>query len=246
VIVSLGYGNDCVYWDIPYTMDADGDPTLGQPAEVEMTFQPHRGTASQEAMSRTDHGTEVKAVAQAAKGAAMNDLPDSAFAFLETGGMLDEEQKTIPRSHRHVPHHDQSGEVDISAVTAFLEAPGDDQKAIAHMMAHAWDAGLFGLKSQLRAGRSGGASQAFLEIAYKALLLADRTAEDVWAMSRSGLDSKDGARLYERAQVETRELADLATQILKRAQEIDRGEDGAALASMWRTAFELLDLEEVA
>jgi len=33
---------------------------------------------------------------------------------------------------------------------------------------------------------------------------------------------------------------------LKQAEEIERGEDGAALVGMYRTAFELLDLEEVA
>jgi HK97 family phage prohead protease len=187
-------------------------------------------------------------VAQAAKGdPRMADLEDTAFAFIEPGGVLDQEQKTIPRSHRHVAHHDENGEVDLAVVTAFLENPGEEKAAISHMMAHAWDAGLFGLKSHGNHGdRTTGASRAFLEIALKALLLADRAAEDRWAMTRAGLDTKDGQRLYPASHAEAKALADLAAQVCKQAEDIERGEDGATLTKAWRTAFELLDLEEVA
>lgn len=175
------------------------------------------------------------------------DLEDSAFAFIEPGGVLDTEQKTVPRANRHVPHHQEDGTLDLEVVRAFLEAPGDEQKAIAHMMAHAWDEGLFGLKSHTHSDvdRSTGVSRIFLEIAYKALVLANSAADDRWAMHRQGLDTKNDMRLYDRTQDETKAIVDLATQILKRAQEIDRGEDGAATVEMYRTMFELLDLEEV-
>lgn len=36
----------------------------------------------------------------------INDLPDSAFAYIEPGGKKDSEGKTIPRSLRHFPIHD--------------------------------------------------------------------------------------------------------------------------------------------
>lgn len=39
-------------------------------------------------------------------GAAINDLPDSAFAYIEPGGNKDEQGKTVPRSKRHFPIHD--------------------------------------------------------------------------------------------------------------------------------------------
>jgi hypothetical protein len=39
-------------------------------------------------------------------GAAINDLPDSAFAYIEPGGSKDDEGKTVPRSLRHFPIHD--------------------------------------------------------------------------------------------------------------------------------------------
>lgn len=38
----------------------------------------------------------------------INDLPDSAFAFIEAGGKKDDEGKTTPRSLRHFPIHDEA------------------------------------------------------------------------------------------------------------------------------------------
>jgi HK97 family phage prohead protease len=40
------------------------------------------------------------------KAAAINDLPDSAFAYVEPGGSKDDQGKTVPRSKRHFPIHD--------------------------------------------------------------------------------------------------------------------------------------------
>ena len=37
---------------------------------------------------------------------AINDLPDSAFAYIEPGGSKDESGRTVPRSLRHFPIHD--------------------------------------------------------------------------------------------------------------------------------------------
>lgn len=41
-------------------------------------------------------------------GKAINDLPDSAFAYIEPGGTKDEGGKTTPRSKRHFPVHDEA------------------------------------------------------------------------------------------------------------------------------------------
>lgn len=40
--------------------------------------------------------------------AAINDLPDSAFAYIENGGTKDPSGKTVPRSKRHFPVHDEA------------------------------------------------------------------------------------------------------------------------------------------
>lgn len=43
----------------------------------------------------------------------VNDLPDSAFLHVESGGEKDSEGKTTPRSLRHFPVKDQDGKVDL-------------------------------------------------------------------------------------------------------------------------------------
>lgn len=43
----------------------------------------------------------------------INDLPDSAFLYIEPGGEKDADGKTTPRSLRHFPYKDASGAVDL-------------------------------------------------------------------------------------------------------------------------------------
>lgn len=43
----------------------------------------------------------------------VNDLPDSAFLFIESGGDKDGDGKTAPRSLRHFPYKDAGGKVDL-------------------------------------------------------------------------------------------------------------------------------------
>jgi len=43
----------------------------------------------------------------------INALPDSSFAFIESGGEKDGDGKTVPRSLRHLPYRDKSGAIDM-------------------------------------------------------------------------------------------------------------------------------------
>lgn len=43
----------------------------------------------------------------------INDLPDSAFLYVEPGGSKDSGGKTVPRSNRHFPYRDTNGAVDL-------------------------------------------------------------------------------------------------------------------------------------
>lgn len=52
-------------------------------------------------MTHTDARAQMKT-------ASINDLPDSAFAYIEPGGTKDEQGKTTPRSKRHFPIHDEA------------------------------------------------------------------------------------------------------------------------------------------
>jgi HK97 family phage prohead protease len=50
----------------------------------------------------------VASAKAAMTSASINDLPDSAFAYIEPGGKKDAEGKTTPRSLRHFPVHDEA------------------------------------------------------------------------------------------------------------------------------------------
>lgn len=69
-------------------------------------FEPHDLSI----VSWLDADTLVKAEWSVAE---INNLPDSAFLFIEEGGEIDEEDKTKPRALRHFPVRDASGQVDL-------------------------------------------------------------------------------------------------------------------------------------
>ena len=73
----------------------------------------------------------------------INALPDSAFAYIEPGGTKDSSGRTVPRSLRHFPHHDESGQPDRPHVAnAMARIPQSDLPAAAkasaeaHIMGH--------------------------------------------------------------------------------------------------------------
>lgn len=54
----------------------------------------------------------------------VNDLPDSAFLYIEPGGKKDKEGKTVPRSLRHLPVRDANGKLDEAHLrNAIARAP---------------------------------------------------------------------------------------------------------------------------
>lgn len=57
--------------------------------------------------------SELRAGQQSKSTAEDNDLPDSAFLYIEPGGEKDEEGKTVPRSLRHLPYRRADGSVDL-------------------------------------------------------------------------------------------------------------------------------------
>lgn len=44
----------------------------------------------------------------------INNLPDSAFLYVESGGKKDSEGKTVPRTLRHLPYKDANGKIDLA------------------------------------------------------------------------------------------------------------------------------------
>jgi hypothetical protein len=76
----------------------------------------------------------------------INDLPDSAFAVISSGGQKDEDGKTTPRTLRHLPHHKADGSLDLAHLRNALarlpqtELSAEDKaEAKRHLCAHAKD-----------------------------------------------------------------------------------------------------------
>ncbi len=126
VLVQLGSRQYCV----PYTMESDGRYHFGEPvlmpvdpkAEpddpraktfgVDSGFGPHDLVPAALDLAivggvplKEDRGMEWTT-------AYVDDLPDSAFAYVAPGGTKDQEGRTVPRALRHLPYRDQEGEID--------------------------------------------------------------------------------------------------------------------------------------
>jgi HK97 family phage major capsid protein/HK97 family phage prohead protease len=74
--------------------------TITVAARAEGAAEPTGDDAAEEAH---DHVERAQMSA-----ASINDLPDSAFAYIEPGGKKDSEGKTVPRELRHFPLHDEA------------------------------------------------------------------------------------------------------------------------------------------
>ena len=96
----------------------------------------------------------------------INNLPDSAFAYIEPGGSKDGEGKTEPRSKRHFPHHGTGGAIDLSHLrNALARAPQSPfgPKAMPHLRKHAQAEGV---------GDMGKQHDPIIEVDYEDLTLA--------------------------------------------------------------------------
>jgi hypothetical protein len=74
-------------------------------------------------------------------------LPDSAFAVISKGGTKDDQNKTVPRALRHLPHHKADGSLDVPHLrNALARLPQTDlsteefAEAKRHLCAHAIEA----------------------------------------------------------------------------------------------------------
>lgn len=74
-----------------------------------------KADAQQKALYANEPGARAMDEQRATWDAAyVNDLPDSAFLYIEPGGTKDENGRTTPRSLRHFPVRDASGAVDMA------------------------------------------------------------------------------------------------------------------------------------
>lgn len=106
------YRYDGKHWRAPFTINDDYTATVGKGTPVIQVWI----EASSDAVWRTEDGTESPSLmpirAAVWSTAMMNDLPDTAFVYIETGGTK-ADGKTSPRSLRHFPYKGSDGSVDL-------------------------------------------------------------------------------------------------------------------------------------
>lgn len=171
-----------------------------------------------------------------------NTLPDSCFLYVQSGGQLDDEGKTVPRSFRHFQYRDAAGELDHEALeTAVKAIPSAtvtglyaDAQTRLYAQARAY---LEGHKTALPS-----VSLDMLAVAYRLTDAAMQIDTEHKALAVIGESTNDGRRMRS----ETRELVSEASaslgRIVQRAEMVERGEEGKALTDWWAAQFDLLEV----
>lgn len=181
-------------------------------------------------------------------GKSMPDLPDSAFAFIEPGGVLDETKMTVPRVSRHFAHHAADGSLDTEMLQEAIAAAAASEHAddaYAHLRRHALKAGLplSGIDDTHTAEWSQGTPPAVMAAGCKLIDLAENMATDHRAMQRLDLDTKGGVRLNATTRAELKEIGESILRMVEFADAIEAGDDGKRRVDFYRHKLALAALE---
>jgi len=105
VVFALSKMNEPMkYFAFTYNRNEKGDFDFGKLVEVKrvINYEPVNDIE----VIKEEEKEEIEKAKKALWSAAfINDLPDAAFAVIETGGKKDSGGKTTPRALRHLPHH---------------------------------------------------------------------------------------------------------------------------------------------
>jgi len=181
-----------------------------------------------------------------------NSLPDSAFLYVGSGGQLDDEGKTVPRSLRHFQYRSAAGELDEDAIKmAVLAIPeakaiGLSESDAARLQARARtlleSAGTLSTKTvdadaaEWRAG----VPIAIRGVGYRLIDLSEQIASELKAMTLLGEDTKSGQRMRAEMRHRVTELAHELGEIVELAERATRGEDGRAKLALYQQQLAML------
>ena len=104
------------YFEMEWHLEGD-EVRLGTVREIEKQIK----FLIKEMAEQVKSSLFVPLVEEAWTIAFKNDLPDSAFAYVETGGKKDKDGKTVPRSLRHFPMKGKDGNWDRAHVIGALQ-----------------------------------------------------------------------------------------------------------------------------
>lgn len=191
--------------------------------------------------------TENKAVWDTAY---VNDLPDSAFMYVESGGQKDDSGKTVPRSLRHFPIKDASGKVDVAHLrNAIARIPQSDAKGLnkdamqarARRMLDNMSGG--GKTLDLDAPEwNEGAVVALSAVEGRLHDLAEALAEEQAAMRRLDQDTKQGRSIRPELRRQISGAMSQLKEVLEWADTVDRGAEEKAVVDRYRRELELLEI----
>jgi HK97 family phage prohead protease len=125
----------------------------------------------------TDRNEERGAGMAQMSAANINDLPDSAFAYIEPGGSKDADGKTTPRSKRHFPIHDEAHV--RNALSRAPQSPFGD-KAMPKILAAAKK---YGIKTSQRAALPAGMEQRIYPAQFEVRSAPDGTGGTKYSLS---------------------------------------------------------------
>lgn len=179
-----------------------------------------------------------------------NTLPDSAFLYVQTGGVLDDEGKTVPRTLRHFRIRGVDGSLDCQALSDVLrEIPqaksiGLDAADLTRLqtrmrrLVEAIDRGekLADEPAEWKAG----ATVDLLTVTYRLLDISERIVTEHKAMGVIGESTRNGWRMRSEMSAELKSASDDLARITGHIALVAEGKDEEALADWWRAQFELI------
>jgi len=179
-----------------------------------------------------------------------NRLPDSAFLYVQPGGVLDDEGKTVPRSYRHFPIRDADGGIDADALRAALPQIADAKT----VGLDADDAGRLSARArrmldQIERGNpvtdepaewKTGAAVDLLTVAYRLIDAAEAIAAEQQHRRALGEDTKSGWRMRSESADAVNSILGQLGRTVEHLELVAAGKDEEALADWWRAQFELI------
>lgn len=225
---------------------------FGTELEARAALTALRADAAEDRTEGEDTGGKTTSAAGETKAewstAYVNDLPDSAFLFIEDGGQKDDEGKTVPRGKRHFPYKDKDGTVDaahlLNAIARIPQsnAPGLDAarlQARARMLLEKADGG----KTLDDADEwKTGTPITVRSLGYQLLDLSDTLATELKAMALLGEETKGGSRIRPEVRERLTSVVAEVKKLVDHAERIERGEDGKARVSWYRQQFAFADI----
>jgi HK97 family phage prohead protease len=178
-----------------------------------------------------------------------NALPDSAFLYVQAGGQLDDEGKTVPRTYRHFAYRDAAGDIDAATLRAVLpaipqaKALGLDTDELGRIYA----AGRLALDHHERGvktfdDRQSDAALDLLSVAYGLIDAVEVLSEQHKALAVVGQTTNNGRRMPTAMREQIEQASKTLAAVAEQALLVEQGKDEEALAAWWQAQFSLLEV----